>query len=101
LKSINVIRAREGVEELKEELRALGADEVVTDEEIARDEVREMLKSKVGQGGVKLGLNCVGGKQANDLCKLLRYDRSRGPEALILIIELFTIGVITEPEATW
>lgn len=70
LKSINIIRAREGMEELKKELEELGADEVVTEEDIASEEFRETLKSKIGRG-VKLGLNCVGGKQVTDLCKLL------------------------------
>lgn len=73
-KSINVIRARpEGTEELKQELRDLGADVVVTDEELQAkgfaDQVKEWTNG--GRERIPLGLNCVGGKPATVLAKLL------------------------------
>lgn len=73
-KSINVIRKREtGTEEMKQELKALGADVVVTDEEVSErgfgDKVKEMTNG--GREHVKLGLNCVGGKLVNSMAKLL------------------------------
>lgn len=73
-KSINVIRARpEGTEELKQELRDLGADVVVTDEELQAkgfaDQVKEWTNG--GRERIPLGLNCVGGKPATALAKLL------------------------------
>lgn len=63
-KSINLIRPRPDTDDtqaLKDELRALGADEVLTYDEAARDapagdEVKERLPR------AKLMLNCVGGK---------------------------------------
>ncbi|EON65250.1 hypothetical protein W97_04487 [Coniosporium apollinis CBS 100218] len=73
-KSINVIRQRpQGVEDLKTELKELGADVVVTDEELQSREFRDRVK-EVTHGGreeVKLGLNCVGGKAATSLAKTL------------------------------
>ncbi|KAI0871866.1 hypothetical protein GGS24DRAFT_40992 [Hypoxylon argillaceum] len=75
-RSINVVRARgdEGLTQaLREELAALGADHVVTEEEfLARD-----FKDRVAEwtresgGGVRLGLNCVGGKSAQTIAKTL------------------------------
>lgn len=70
-RSINVIRAREGdpaaTAALADELRALGADHVVTEDEfLSRDfraRVAEWTRG-TGGAGVRLGLNCVGGKSA-------------------------------------
>lgn len=70
-KSINVIRNRPGVEELKEELKGLGADWVVTEEELADKGFRGVVKEKTGGKGAKLGLNCVGGKATTDLVRQL------------------------------
>lgn len=70
LKSINVIRNRPEVERLKEELKELGADMVITDEELADRSFRGLCDEKTG-GGIKLGLNCVGGKPTTDLVRRL------------------------------
>ncbi|EKG19849.1 Alcohol dehydrogenase superfamily zinc-containing [Macrophomina phaseolina MS6] len=73
-RSINVIRARpEGTEELKRELSELGADVVVTDEELMAKGFAEQVKewTNGGRDRVPLGLNCVGGKPATALAKLL------------------------------
>lgn len=71
LKSINVIRNRPGVEELKEELKGLGADMVVTEEELADRGSWGVHNEKTDGGEVKLGLNCVGGKPTMDLARRL------------------------------
>lgn len=76
LRSINVIRDRdEGVEALKEELRGLGADVVVTDKELQSrgfaDRVREEHLDG-GRWGISLALNCVGGPPAMAMAKLLQ-----------------------------
>ncbi|KAI9859217.1 MAG: mitochondrial 2-enoyl thioester reductase, partial [Pleopsidium flavum] len=72
-KSINVVRDRPGVEELKSELRELGATVVVTEEELMHKgfapRVREWTHG--GREKVRLGLNCVGGKPASALVKIL------------------------------
>ena len=76
IKSINVIRGREdkGEEEkLKEEMKALGATVVVTEEELMDrgfgDRVKEWTNG--GREQIKLGLNCVGGKPTTALAKAL------------------------------
>ncbi|RPA96484.1 NAD(P)-binding protein [Choiromyces venosus 120613-1] len=77
LKSVNVIRHREGVEELKRELEELGGGGggggvvVLTDRELADSEVRKGVIDRMGGKGAMLGLNSVGGKAGTDLCKLL------------------------------
>ncbi|KAL0633568.1 mitochondrial 2-enoyl thioester reductase [Maublancomyces gigas] len=73
LKSVNVIRNRPGVEELKEELKMLGADMVVTEEELANRSFWGELDEKTGGKRVMLGLNCVGGKPTTDLVRRLGY----------------------------
>lgn len=82
LRSINVIRAREGgddggaaaTEALKQELRDLGATVVVTEAEFADREFRTRVKeefTRMGRDSVMLGLNCVGGKSATNMAKML------------------------------
>jgi trans-2-enoyl-CoA reductase len=73
LKSINIIRERPGWEKLKEELEGLGATKVVTEEQLMRKEFRTMVKEWThgGRQPIKLGLNCVGGKNATALAKIL------------------------------
>lgn len=74
LKSINIVRKRAtGMEELKADLVSLGADAVVTDEEVEskgfRDQVKELTDG--GREPIRLGLNCVGGSIVNSMAKHL------------------------------
>lgn len=78
LKSVNVVRHREGIEGLKRELMELGGGGeagtvVLTDQELADPKVREGVIDRMGGKGAMLGLNSVGGKAGIDLCKLLEY----------------------------
>ncbi|TKA26179.1 hypothetical protein B0A50_04676 [Salinomyces thailandicus] len=73
-KSINIVRERDsGMEELKAELKALGADVVVTDKEVEsrgfRDQVKEVTNG--GREPIRLALNCVGGSIVNAMTKQL------------------------------
>ena len=76
VKSIAVVRGRPGEEgeKLKRELEELGADKVVSDEEVVekgfKDKVKEWTNG--GRERVVLGLNCVGGDAAMAMAKLLR-----------------------------
>ncbi|KAI9786760.1 MAG: mitochondrial 2-enoyl thioester reductase [Peltula sp. TS41687] len=77
LKSINVVRTRAGLEELKRELYKLGATVVVTEEDLldARsfgEKVAEWTNG--GREKIRLGLNCVGGKTATAMARLLADD---------------------------
>lgn len=73
-KSINIVRKRDsGMEELEQDLKGIGADVVVTDEEFEQKDFRDRVK-EVTDGGrepIRLGLNCVGGKLVNAMAKLL------------------------------
>lgn len=73
-KSINVVRKREtGHEELVQDLKKLGADVVVTDEELNSKDFRDKLKefTNGGREPVRLGMNCVGGALVNNMAKHL------------------------------
>lgn len=77
LKSINVVRSRPGGEEetkkLKDELVSLGADVVVTEEEAGEKGWTDFVKEKTngGREKVALAMNCVGGRSALNLSKVL------------------------------
>jgi len=67
VKTVNVVRDREDIAGLKSQLESMGADLVLTEE--------EMRSTKVWKSGElpkpKLGLNCVGGASGLELCKAL------------------------------
>lgn len=67
LRSVNVIRDRPNVGELKDKLKALGATEVLTEEEVR---ITALFKSK-SLPAPKLGFNCVGGKSATNVMRHL------------------------------
>ncbi|CAD5222744.1 unnamed protein product [Bursaphelenchus xylophilus] len=62
-KSINIVRERPDIQDLKNDLKQLGADVVYTEEELAKN-IREI-------SNVRLALNCVGGKSSFQLCRTL------------------------------
>jgi trans-2-enoyl-CoA reductase len=78
LKSINVIRAREdkaAEQRLKQELLDLGATVVITDEELQSQGIRDRAKEWTNGGRkIHLALNCVNGKAATAMAKLLAGD---------------------------
>ena len=69
-RSVNVVRGREGFEELEAELKGLGADLVVKEEELGR-ELKQRIKGLTGGKGIRLGFNCVGGKATTNLIRQL------------------------------
>lgn len=74
-KSIAIIRGRPGKEgdKLKRELEDLGANKVVTDEELMEKGFKDRVKewTNGGREKVALGLNCVGGDAAMAMAKVL------------------------------
>ncbi|KAL5633298.1 hypothetical protein ACGC1H_003708 [Rhizoctonia solani] len=74
LKTINVIRDRPNPDELKQYLTSLGATHVITEQELADKSMRIKIKEWTQGKGIKLGLNCVGGKPTTILAKHLGYD---------------------------
>ncbi|KAJ4377681.1 mitochondrial 2-enoyl thioester reductase [Neocucurbitaria cava] len=75
-KSINVIRGRDdksAEDKLKSELKELGADVVITDTELQSQGIKDMSKewTNGGREKIRLALNCVNGKAATAMAKLL------------------------------
>lgn len=68
LNSINIVRDRPNLQALKDKLKSLGADYVVTEEEL-RGPVMKEIFSVVPPP--KLALNCIGGKNASDMMRHL------------------------------
>jgi trans-2-enoyl-CoA reductase len=76
LKSINIIRSRDdkaAEDKLKDDLKALGADIVITDAELQAQGIRDQAKewTNGGREKIRLALNCVNGKAATAMAKLL------------------------------
>uniref|UniRef100_A0AC35TWE6 PKS_ER domain-containing protein n=1 Tax=Rhabditophanes sp. KR3021 TaxID=114890 RepID=A0AC35TWE6_9BILA len=66
IQSVNVVRNRDNIDDLKKELKDLGATEVFTEE--------EFVKEGKGFTNAKLGLNCVGGKSSLMVSRSLGRD---------------------------
>lgn len=71
IKSINIVRDRPEIDQLKEYLCSLGADYVFTEEYVRSPEMKKLLKSMPRKP--QLALNCVGGKSATELVRLIDY----------------------------
>ncbi|KAJ1306729.1 hypothetical protein OPQ81_007718 [Rhizoctonia solani] len=91
LKTINVIRDRPNVDELKQYLISLGATHVITEQELSDDSMRTKVKEWTEGKGIKLGLNCVGGKPTTILAKHL------GPNAALVSYGAMSKGPLSLP----
>ncbi|XP_017770401.1 PREDICTED: probable trans-2-enoyl-CoA reductase, mitochondrial [Nicrophorus vespilloides] len=72
LKTVNIVRDRPKIGELRNFLKQLGATEVLTEEELRKT---DLFKSKK-LPKPKLGLNCVGGKNALEVMRHLNHGSS-------------------------
>jgi len=72
IKTINVIRDRPNFEEVAGELHKLGATLVIKEEDLRANSTRELVKN-LGNP-VRLALNCVGGKSASGITRLLGHN---------------------------
>ncbi|XP_073790132.1 enoyl-[acyl-carrier-protein] reductase, mitochondrial isoform X3 [Danio rerio] len=70
LKTINIIRDRENCDQLMQELQSLGADYVVTEEEVMSSGLHQLFEEVPKP---KLGLNCVGGLSGGLVLSNLDY----------------------------
>ncbi|KYQ55706.1 putative trans-2-enoyl-CoA reductase, mitochondrial, partial [Trachymyrmex zeteki] len=68
-KSVSVVRDRPNIQELKNQLTSLGADEVLTEEEVRNTQLFKNKKLPVP----KLALNCIGGQNATEIVRHLAY----------------------------
>ncbi|PRT55076.1 putative trans-2-enoyl-CoA reductase, mitochondrial [Wickerhamiella sorbophila] len=73
-KSISVVRDRRDIDSLKQELLDLGADQVVTEEQIADKSIRHIIKDWTHGQDIKLALNCVGGRSAANIARQLGHS---------------------------
>lgn len=69
VRSINIIRDRSGADEVKDNLKKLGADEVFTESQLEVKKVKDLLGSLPEPA---LGFNCVGGNASTLVLKFLR-----------------------------
>ncbi|KDR65742.1 hypothetical protein GALMADRAFT_148451 [Galerina marginata CBS 339.88] len=74
LKTINLIRDRPDLEQLVQKLENLGATHVLTYDQLSDKSVREKVKEWTGGKAIRLGLNCVGGKDTTAMARLLGED---------------------------
>ncbi|XP_055467075.1 enoyl-[acyl-carrier-protein] reductase, mitochondrial isoform X1 [Psammomys obesus] len=68
LKTINVVRDRPDIQKLTDRLKGLGADYVLTEEELRMPETKAVFKELPLP---RLALNCVGGKSSTELLRHL------------------------------
>ncbi|XP_003800812.1 enoyl-[acyl-carrier-protein] reductase, mitochondrial isoform X2 [Otolemur garnettii] len=68
LRSINVVRDRPDIQKLTDRLKNLGAEHVITEEELRRPEMKNIFKDMPQP---RLALNCVGGKSSTELLRQL------------------------------
>jgi len=76
-KSINIVRDRPDIEELRNDLMSLGATLVITEEEMGTDEGKAKIQEATRGTPIKLGLNCVGGSSTVKLVKSLGYVNNK------------------------
>ncbi|KAF8159723.1 trans-2-enoyl-CoA reductase [Crassisporium funariophilum] len=74
LKTINLIRDRPNLEQMKQKLHALGATHVLTYDQLSDKTVRDEIKGWTQGKAIRLGLNCVGGKETTAMARLLGND---------------------------
>ncbi|XP_064219658.1 enoyl-[acyl-carrier-protein] reductase, mitochondrial isoform X3 [Aotus nancymaae] len=68
LRTINVVRDRPDIQKLTDRLKSLGAEHVITEEELRRPEMKNLFKDMPQP---HLALNCVGGKSSTELLRQL------------------------------
>ena len=74
INSLNIVRNRDDLDALKEDLYSIGATKVITEEENNSKDFGKTIKSWLNGKEIKLGLNCVGGSNATGLARKLGQD---------------------------
>ncbi|XP_039090013.1 enoyl-[acyl-carrier-protein] reductase, mitochondrial isoform X2 [Hyaena hyaena] len=68
LRTINVVRDRPDIQKLTDRLKSLGAEHVLTEEQLRKHEMKHLFKDMPQP---RLALNCVGGKSSTELLRHL------------------------------
>jgi trans-2-enoyl-CoA reductase len=76
VKTLNVVRDRPTLPELRTRLESLGATVVITEDELANTRQLSEVMKQFGDQKPILGLNCVGGSSASDIARLLKDGSS-------------------------
>ncbi|KAK9464250.1 hypothetical protein V1512DRAFT_278585 [Lipomyces arxii] len=71
LNSINIVRSRPDIDELKKDLAGLGATKILTEEELADKGFRKVIREWIGDSKLNLGLNCTGGESTTNIARQL------------------------------
>ncbi|KAI0305967.1 hypothetical protein B0F90DRAFT_948379 [Multifurca ochricompacta] len=75
LKTINLVRSRDDIDMLRQELEDLGATHVVTYDELKdKKAIKAKVKEWANGQDIRLGLNCVGGESTTAMAGLLGID---------------------------
>ncbi|KAJ7126551.1 hypothetical protein C8R43DRAFT_897703 [Mycena crocata] len=75
LKTLNLVRKRPDLDDLVKKLKALGGTEVLTYDDLAdRTLTKTIIKDWTAGKGIRLGLNCVSGKDTTSMARLLGED---------------------------
>ncbi|KAF9078050.1 hypothetical protein BDP27DRAFT_1310677 [Rhodocollybia butyracea] len=74
INTINLVRPREDMAPLHRQLEGLGANKVLTYDELNDKSLRGKIKEWTNGKGIRLGLNCVGGDSTTAMAKLLGQD---------------------------
>ncbi|EKM81997.1 hypothetical protein AGABI1DRAFT_119018 [Agaricus bisporus var. burnettii JB137-S8] len=71
LKTLNFVRNRDDISQLKEQLSSLGATQVLTYDDLEDRALRSKVKEWTNGKDIRLALNCVGGKETTAMLKYL------------------------------
>lgn len=74
IKTLNFVRNRDNLDTLKEQLKSLGATEVLTYDELNDKKLRERVRTLTGGKEIRLLLNCVSGPATTHMVRLLGAD---------------------------
>ncbi|KAJ6581315.1 hypothetical protein B0H19DRAFT_1018049 [Mycena capillaripes] len=75
LKTLNLVRNRPDLDDLTKKLKGLGGTEVLTYDDLADRSLTEtIMKDWTAGKGIRLGLNCVSGKDTTAMARLLGHD---------------------------
>ncbi|KAJ6457166.1 hypothetical protein C8R47DRAFT_995804 [Mycena vitilis] len=75
LKTLSLVRKRPDLDDLTKKLKSLGATEVLTYDDLAdRSLTARIIKDWTAGKGIRLGLNCVSGKDTTSMARLLGND---------------------------
>ncbi|KZS92627.1 NAD(P)-binding protein [Sistotremastrum niveocremeum HHB9708] len=74
LQTLNFVRNRPNFAELKEQLSSIGATQVFTYDDLSDKATKQKIKEVTAGKEIRLGLNCVGGKETSLMATLLGKD---------------------------